>query len=247
MSDITTGTIYKIICKLDHKFVYIGSSFDTVRNRWQRHKKAYRTWIKDPDSHRPLSCYPYFKQFGLENFKILEIRKYDIHLKDRRCLEAYETLWISKTKGCCNVQLPVQYHKKEKRRQYQQDNRESLAEKKKQYQQDHKEHRAEYHKQHRQNNRESYAVRDKKRYETIKDELAVKVQCDCGSIVAKSGIDRHCRTAKHITFLSCGVIAEKVYKPVKVTCNCGLVVTKDHLVRHYQSAKHKAYLATQTE
>ena len=175
MSDITTGTIYKIICKLNHKFCYVGSTFDTLRNRWQRHKSHYRDWIKDSDTGK-CACAPYFKKYGIENFKIIEIKRYDIHMKDRRCLEAFETLWICKTRGCCNEKLPVKYFKKEWRRQYQQDNRDRLNEKSKQYRQDNK-----------------IEIAQKK---------AVKVTCGCGSIVTKHHIARHCQTAKHQNYLT---------------------------------------------
>lgn len=175
MSDITTGIIYKIICKLNHKFCYIGSTFDTLRNRWQRHKRHYSDWVKDSDTGK-CSCAPYFKKYGIENFKVIEIKSYDIHLKDRRCLEAFETLWINNTRGCCNKILPVRYLEKEQKKQYQQENRESIAEQRKQF---------------RQNNRESIAQK-----------RAVKVTCDCGSFVTKDHMARHCRSAKHQKYLT---------------------------------------------
>ena len=142
MSDITTGTIYKIICKLNHKFCYVGSTFDTLRNRWQRHKSHYRDWIKDPET--------------------------------KKC--SFETLWICKTRGCCNEKLPVEYLKREKSKQYHQDNRDQRNEKSKQY---------------HQNNRENIVQRK-----------AIKVTCQCGKVVNKSNMARHFRSAKHQKYLT---------------------------------------------
>jgi len=191
MSDITTGIIYKIICKLDHKFCYIGSTFDSLRNRWQRHKGHYRDWIKDSESMRPCSCVRYFKKYGIENFKIIEIIKYDIHLKDRKCLEAYETLWIRKTKGCCNVILPVQYLKREYQKQYREDNKTEISEKKRQYNQDNQESIAEKRRQYRQDNNTELSQKSK-----------VKLTCQCGVVVTKSNMARHCKSAKHQNYLT---------------------------------------------
>ena len=236
MSDTTTGTIYKIICKLNHKFAYIGSTFDTLRNRWQGHKQAYGKWLKDPDSSRVCSCFRDFKQFGIENFKIIEIRKYDIHMKDRRCLEAYETLWICKTKGCCNLYLPIQYLKKEKKKQYRQDNRESITEKKKQYYQDNRESLTEKNKQYRQDNRESLAERQKQYRQDNRKSIAEKKKKY--SEKNRESISEHNKQYYELN-------KEKIknYRKVKIACQCGAEVTKPAMARHCRSKKHQAFLA----
>ena len=191
MSDIATGTVYKIICKLDHKFVYIGSSFDTLRNRWQNHKRDYIKWLRSSNADVRCSCYPYFKQFGIENFKMIEIKSYDIHLKDRRCLEALETLWICKTRGCCNRNLPVSYLKKEQKKAYREANKTEIAEVDK-----------ERYKANRKEILEQKKVYQKAHKTEISERKKVKVQCRCGSSLRKADMARHCRSAKHQAFLA---------------------------------------------
>ena len=39
------GSIYKMICKTDNKFIYIGSTFNELRHRWQTHKAHYERWL----------------------------------------------------------------------------------------------------------------------------------------------------------------------------------------------------------
>ena len=97
MSLLKTGTIYKIICAITDD-VYIGSTFNTLRNRWQQHKGYYNDWI-DGKRNTRLSIYPYFKKYGIENFKIIKIKEYEC--VDRRHLESKEQLWISKSR-CVN-------------------------------------------------------------------------------------------------------------------------------------------------
>lgn len=189
MSDTTTGIIYKIICKLDHKFVYIGSTYDSLRNRWQRHKSHYREWIKDPDSSRTCPCFRYFEKYGIENFKMIEIKSYDIHLKDRRCLDAYETLWICKTKGCCNINPPIQHLKKKIKKV--QNNRGKRAEQNRQYYEENREYITEHNKQYYELNKEK-----------IRKYRKVKIACQCGAEVTTAAMSAHRKSKKHKAFLA---------------------------------------------
>jgi len=106
------GHIYKIICKLDHDFCYIGSTFNRLSKRFETHRDHYNRW-KNGDNKKFCSCFPYFDKYGIENFKIVLIKSYDVcraHIKDSKHLKAYETLWICKTK-CVNKILPIGYLK----------------------------------------------------------------------------------------------------------------------------------------
>ena len=228
MSDITTGTIYKIICRLDHKFVYIGSTFDTLRNRWQRHKRHYSDWIKDSDTGK-CACAPYFKKYGIDNFKILEIRKYDIHMKDRKCLFAYEMLWISKTRGCCNKILPIQYFKKEARkgyyRNYCNNNQEKILKNSANYRANNKDRIKESNKKWYDNHREEILRKDRVKYQNNlekerersriksqkdREKNSEKLKCACGSEVTKHHMSRHYKSKTHMDFLARGCIVKKV-------------------------------------
>lgn len=115
----TIGHIYKIICRTDESFCYIGSTFNRLSKRFETHRSAFNRWLEG--KVQPCSCFPYFEKHGIENFKIVLIKDYEVcraHVKDRRHLEAYETLWICRTK-CVNKCVPVNYLKKERNRENQ--------------------------------------------------------------------------------------------------------------------------------
>ena len=190
------GHIYKIICLVDSKFCYIGSTFSKLNERFRHHLKGFIKWLKNGENKKGMSCYPFYKKYGIENFKIILIKSYEVcktHCKDSKHLWAYETLWINKTK-CCNLILPIQYLKKQRRKwrakQYSQNNKTILAVYKKQYNQDNKKKINEQRKQYRQNNKEAIA---KKRSE--------KVICECGCILGKGTLSRHRKSKKHIDLM----------------------------------------------
>ena len=87
-----TGKVYKIIHNQSN-ICYVGSTFNTLRDRWQCHKKNYNSWLNN-NKRSKISIYPYFEEYGIENFKITLIKEYEVI--DRRQLEVYETLWIKK-------------------------------------------------------------------------------------------------------------------------------------------------------
>lgn len=97
------GHIFKIICKLDSNIVYIGSTFDELRKKWYKHKIDYR------DNYNKFTIHKYFDKYGIQNFKIIHIKSYLCcreNNRDFKHLNAYETLWINKTKNSVNKKLP---------------------------------------------------------------------------------------------------------------------------------------------
>jgi len=73
--------------------VYVGSTFNQLKKRWAQHKSQFKT---DPSE---ISIYSYFKKHGIENFKIVLIKEYEVsskNLQDKKHLSVYETLWIKK-------------------------------------------------------------------------------------------------------------------------------------------------------
>ena len=164
-----TGHIYKIICLVDPTFCYIGSTFNRLSKRFEMHREHFKDWLKGKNSG--CSCFPYYEKYGIENFKIILIKSYEVcrsHLKDRRHLEAYETLWINRHKGkCCNEKLPIEYLRREKKKEYREKNKEQIAEKK------------------------------KNDYEKNKEKLTEKVECECGCIVSRGWLTAHKKSQKH--------------------------------------------------
>ena len=168
------GHIYKIICTVDEKFCYIGSTFNRLDKRMNGHRDDYHKWLDGRP--RSCACCEYFKKYGIEKFKMVLIKSYEVcraHNKDRRHLEAYETLWINKTK-CCNKNLAFNPLQKEQRKQYRQDNREALNAKNKEFYQNNKEQRCAKSKQWYQDNKERRCAKSKQWYQDNKEAIAAK-------------------------------------------------------------------------
>jgi len=182
MSQTVTGRVYKIQCQVAD-VCYIGSTFNTLRNRWQLHKRDYGTWLKD----RTKSCvsiYPFFEKHGIENFKILLVKEYQVcrtNQKDRKHLAAYETLWICRhRKTAVNKYMPVNYFSEKARHaRYYAKNLEKV-----------KAIQAKY----RTENPEKVKARHAKYRVENPD---TKITCGCGSTVLKRAISRHKKSKKH--------------------------------------------------
>jgi len=191
MSSISSGTVYKIVCTLDNSIVYIGSTFNELRHRWQQHKNSYKKYLNGKFPY--MSIYPYFEKFGIENFKIFKIKDYKCyreHNKDSKHLHVYEQLWINKTKGCVNnrsaFMIPIvfkeyqkEYNKeyretnkekiKEKRKEYTETNKDKIKQKQKEYREANKDKIKQYQKEYREANKDKISQHRKKYYETNKD------------------------------------------------------------------------------
>lgn len=160
------GKIYKIIHS-QSEIIYIGSTFNTLRNRWAKHKNIESTSIGK-----------YIKEFGSNQFKIILIKEYEV--VDRIHLQMYEQLWINKTK-CINTQpsfkIPIlekekKYsYMKDYRIEYREKNRKMLNEKDKQYREKNK--------------------------EIIKKKQTEKIKCSCGKEISKTNIAKHLKRIKH--------------------------------------------------
>lgn len=128
------GKIYKIIYigNENINITYIGSTFDTLRNRWWGHKSNYNTYLNN--NKKICSIFKHFDKFGINNFKIFLIKQYDIY--DKNQLNAYEQLWINKLK-CINEQPAFQplkkYIKKKCDEEYYQNNKDKIRKKNKEY------------------------------------------------------------------------------------------------------------------
>jgi len=152
----STGIIYKIICTQVSDIVYIGSTFNSLRNRWQEHKYDYKKYLDGKDRN-VVSIYPYFQKYGIENFKIIRIKGYECYREnrsDRKHLNVYEQLWINKTKSCVNKTNPFWikklYHKlynvehKEQSAEYYEKNKDKIKLYSTEYYKNNKEKRVEY-------------------------------------------------------------------------------------------------------
>ena len=65
------GKIYKImyIGNENVNIIYVGSTLNTLRDRWHSHKKSYKSNKKN------ISIYKYFDEYDIINFKIFLIKE----------------------------------------------------------------------------------------------------------------------------------------------------------------------------
>lgn len=91
MNTTKVGKIYKIIHNQSND-IYIGSTMDSLKYRWQGHKLAYTKYINN--NYSPNTIYTNFLKYGIENFKMVLIKEYQVI--DRKHLLALETLWQNK-------------------------------------------------------------------------------------------------------------------------------------------------------
>ena len=201
------GIVYKIICNLDSKFIYIGSTFNELRHRFQEHKRKYKFWLNNRKGSK-CSCFDYFQKYGIDNFSIIKIKEYICyrsHKLDTKQLHAYEQLWLNKTPNCCNKLSAFNPLWRENEKIYHENNKEKKKEYDKEYCEKNKEKRNEHSKEYRKNNKEIISEK-KKEYnyenkEQIKEKASQKITCDiCGAMITKYNIARHQKSNKCILF-----------------------------------------------
>ena len=203
MSSYKKGTIYKIICAISDE-VYIGSTFNTLRNRWQHHKSRYTKYLENNENGN-FSIFPYFKKYGIDKFKIIKIKEYEC--VDRKHLESKEQLRISKTK-CVNKNNAFNFKKLTKKK-WDTENKDYI----KVYNKNNIERTKKWHIDNKdilKIKRNKYRIKKKNHikktakdyYEKNKEILNKKIDCVCGSKYSKQGKARHEKTKKHKTFIN---------------------------------------------
>jgi len=187
------GRVYKIIHN-QSDITYVGSTRNILKQRWQQHKASYERWLKSGKTE--LSIYPYFEKYGIENFKLVLIKEYEII--DQIHLEAYEQLWINKLK-CCNKCCPFQIYRLYQK-QWRKQNKNKLAEYHRKYNEDNKEQLSDYKKKWYEENKDEHSKKRKLQYEKNKKVLQEKIICDCGNEVSKGWLTQHKKTKKHLNY-----------------------------------------------
>jgi hypothetical protein len=183
------GRVYKIIYNKGN-IVYVGSTFNELRYRWRDHKYHFKGYLNNK-KRSELSIYPFFEEFGIENFTIILINEYCVC--DKKHLEAYEQLWINKL-NCINknssfcirrlwfqnyyrnnkeeIKQHYQNNKEEiklYKKQYNENNREKIKQNKKEYGKNRKDKIKEYQNKYYENNREKIKLQKKEYIENNKE------------------------------------------------------------------------------
>lgn len=171
------GKVYRLIG--DNK-TYVGSTTQSLAKRKSNHKKNFEHWMKGGSSQ------------WCSSFDILSGGNYDIFLieecpcDNKEQLRARERYWIEQTECINKIRRPIrtQEEREAYQKKYQEENEAQL-------------------KEYRKRRYEECDKQEKKRvdaeyYNNKKDQLLEKITCECGSVVAKCGITRHKKTAKHV-------------------------------------------------
>lgn len=174
------GKIYKIITGTSNE-CYVGSTFEKLRYRLQRHKKNYQSWKENKTKNKTLSSVYMFDKYGIDECKIILIKEYQV--VDRTHLEAYEQLWINKLNSI-NINPTLNIVKLNARK-----NREKESNKirVKTWMEENKEHRQAYMKEYYQKTKEKY--RESK-------------TCGCGGKYSEAYYPAHCRTNRHKNWIA---------------------------------------------
>src|SRR5271166_4040637 len=96
MTTYTIGRIYCIEYIENPNVRYVGSTFQSLDKRYARHRTMYNQWCAD-ETKKCISCFPYFREYGIDNFRIVLIKEYDVI--DRKHLVSKEQLWMNKLRN----------------------------------------------------------------------------------------------------------------------------------------------------
>lgn len=203
------GRVYKVI-HLDTELLYVGSTTDTIRSRWSSHKSNYKRWLED-ESRPATSLFPYLKEFGVERFKMILVKEYEV--SDKNQLRAYEQLAMNRHKcvntrgamqiiGCRSMAQHYRSINKDqilkKNAEYRLANKDRIAEKRSEYYLANKEKKAEYYLANRDKIKDYKSEYRAANKEKIANKFAEKVTCPCGAIVSRGNLAQHRRSAKHV-------------------------------------------------
>jgi hypothetical protein len=188
------GYIYKIsyIGDEDIEINYVGSTMKTIQHRWHTHLSDYFRYLNE--SFQEVAIFPYLKQYGINNFKIILIKEYEVI--DKYHLRAFEQLHINKVK-CINKYASFQPLQKNKNlhnirskkfretfpdikkacdKNYYENNKANILARNKEYRDEHKEELAEQNKVYRQLNDEKIKANKKEYHQANAEKICAKTR-----------------------------------------------------------------------
>ena len=201
MPDYQKGKIYKIVCN-STGLTYYGSTVNSLCKRMSGH----RSYLKTENT-----CKSKLVLAGGDyDYSLVEEcpcdSKDQLHQRERFYIENNE---------CVNKSIPgrtqKEYREQNKdkvlaqQKEYREQNKDKVLARNKEYYEQNKDKVLAQHKEYREQNRDKILARKKEHYEQNKDKVLaqkkVKVTCECGSVIGKSSLARHCKTKKHRNYL----------------------------------------------
>jgi len=221
------GYIYRIEDILNLNIYYIGSTFNSIEERFISHKFNYYNWLKNKDKYK-ISIYTYFEDYGIENFKIELLGEYEVDNKIE--LLKIEQDKIDDNGNCVNINnayINIENKKiqdqnyreenkdkiKEYKKKYSENNKDKIKEYGKNYREENNENISKYQKEYREENKNELNDKKKEYYEKNKDEInkkkkeyrennKIKINCGCGSSIYKYKMNEHIKSKKHLNFIA---------------------------------------------
>lgn len=215
------GTIYIIDCLDNDKLFYVGSTTDTISNRFQNHLYLYEHWCATgKTSTAKISIYPYFDEYGVENFQVQSV--WSGKICDLKHLSAYEQLYINKYKAINKKDVLNGMDK-------------GFFHKCKTSTKEYKLMKAKSDKKYRENNVEYHKEKSRK----YNEEKGQSEECECGGLVSFKHRSEHLKTKVHLHFINTGTKLEK--KPKYYECKCGskILNSPSHVKKHLNTDLHK--------
>jgi len=172
------GKVYRI-WSLETDSIYVGSSCDTLSNRFSVHKSEYKRW-KEGDKTRYCSSSILFDQVGVENCKIELIKNFPCNSKTELNREEgiiqrlYKHLIVNKNEA---------------------------GRTDKEYRDEHKQEKKEYYDKYYEEHKEEISERRNKYKKEHKEEINKKYDCQCGGKFTHNNKTQHEKTQKHQNYV----------------------------------------------
>ena len=201
MPDYENAKIYTIRCKTDENLIYVGSTTQTLSQRWTDHKQ-HSTHVNKQNRE----LYKKINEIGFDNFYIELFLEYPCANKSQLQQKEGE---ITREIGNMNMVIAgntIGKTKQEYANEYQQT--ETFKENKKKF------HQTEEYKEWNYNRKQTPEYKQQAREYYIKNKMKVaqyyqdnkeqiqerkyeKVTCVCGCVISKSNLKEHSKTLKH--------------------------------------------------
>jgi len=189
MPNYQNGKIYTIRCKTDDTLIYVGSTTQTyLSQRFQGHK-ADSLKIHQYPNHSLYTIAGDWNDWYIElyeNFPCLS--KDQLNKREGEIIRLIGTL---------NKQIAGRTNK-----EWRIENAEILKQKKKTYNENNKEEKVEKNKIYREKNHEAILEKKKDWYEKNKEKLKEEKLCECGATITGYYYSTHCKSKKHLLFMS---------------------------------------------
>lgn len=182
--DFSQNVIYKLCCKdIDITDIYIGRTTDIIRRR-NEHKS---TCNNENNKKHNLYVYEFIRNNGgWSNWELIPIEKYPCN--DVMEASIREKYWFNELRATLNNQHPSRTKK-----EYREENKETISEKGKEYHNKHEEIINEKRREYYENNKE----RKQEYYQNNKEKKSQKNNCDCGGCYTNEHKNKHLGTKKH--------------------------------------------------